>query len=550
MTKVALKIQPADGPHILVVDNDHCTCAALLAMLKRKGYDVLGAETFQAGHELLEQNHFDVILADICLGPQEDGLTLLEKSQSLYPDTPVILITGYPTVKTATTAVRLKAYDYLVKPLSMAELHKVVDRALELGRLKAEKRHIESENCRYQRNLEQLVAARTTQLQQANRCLEEQIEERFRAEEQILSQNAFLTSVIEALDHPFMVIDATDYHVRIANSAARRDKLAEASTCYQMYRGHDQPCQKLGYRCALNEVVTTRRPVSLEHIYVGQDGKEANVDIHAFPIFDMEGKVVQVIQYCVDITAKKRLESVAEAANLMENLGYIFSGLRHEIGNPINSVKMALSVLSMNLEDYPLDTIREFIDRALSEISRVEYLLKALKNYSLFESPRIEPVHVGRFMHNFLALVKKDFTAKGITVSFEAADGDLWIMADHRALHQVLLNLLTNAADALINRPEPRIIISAAANCRLVRLAMSDNGCGMSAEECGNLFKPFFTSKPTGTGLGLVIVKKMLAKMGSTIQIDSRPQEGTTVNMYLPQGFAQNESPQQTPADS
>jgi signal transduction histidine kinase len=70
-----------------------------------------------------------------------------------------------------------------------------------------------------------------------------------------------------------------------------------------------------------------------------------------------------------------------------------------------------------------------------------------------------------------------------------------------------------------------------------VRVQVRDNGCGMTQEEQKNLFRPFFTSKPQGTGLGLVIVKKMLSKMNSTISIQSSPLEGTNVIMTLPEGL-------------
>ena len=69
-----------------------------------------------------------------------------------------------------------------------------------------------------------------------------------------------------------------------------------------------------------------------------------------------------------------------------------------------------------------------------------------------------------------------------------------------------------------------------------VRIRVRDNGCGMSQEEQKNLFRPFFTSKPQGTGLGLVIVKKMVSKMNGTINIASSPLAGTTVTMTLPEG--------------
>jgi signal transduction histidine kinase len=83
-----------------------------------------------------------------------------------------------------------------------------------------------------------------------------------------------------------------------------------------------------------------------------------------------------------DITEKTRLESIAQAVNTMDNIGFIFSGIRHEIGNPLNSIKMTISVLRKNLDRFPKETIREYIERTASEITRMEYLLKSLRNFS------------------------------------------------------------------------------------------------------------------------------------------------------------------------
>ena len=109
-----------------------------------------------------------------------------------------------------------------------------------------------------------------------------------------------------------------------------------------------------------------------------------------------------------DITENARLESIAEAVNAMENITYIFSGIRHELGNPINSIKMTLSVLKNNLDKYSQATVQEYVDRTLAEILRVEYLLKSLKSFSMFENPSIQNIDLPAFMDLFQSLVAGD----------------------------------------------------------------------------------------------------------------------------------------------
>ena len=141
------------------------------------------------------------------------------------------------------------------------------------------------------------------------------------------------------------------------------------------------------------------------------------------------------------------------------------------------------------------------------------------------------------FMKDFMALVQQDFTDKGINIRLSMAKGDLYAQTDHRAFHQVMLNLMTNAADAFDHHDNALVNVDVKPiSADLVQVLVSDNGRGMGTSERQNLFRPFYTSKPQGTGLGLVIIKKMLARMNSTIRIESSSGWGTTVTMCLPTG--------------
>jgi signal transduction histidine kinase len=238
-----------------------------------------------------------------------------------------------------------------------------------------------------------------------------------------------------------------------------------------------------------------------------------------------------------DITESARLESIAEAVNAMENITYIFSGIRHELGNPINSIKMTLSVLKKNLARYSQDTIQQYADRTLAEISRVEYLLKSLKSFSMFENPVIQDVDLSEFMDLFQSLVSGDLEKSGITIDVTLSPEAQRARADPRALQQVLLNLIANAADALEGKDNPKIIITTQRKDDFIWITVQDNGIGIPHDDQQHLFKPFYTTKLHGTGLGLVIAKKMLAKMNSRIGIVSHEDVGTTVTLSIPEGL-------------
>ncbi len=235
-----------------------------------------------------------------------------------------------------------------------------------------------------------------------------------------------------------------------------------------------------------------------------------------------------------DITEKSRLESIAQAVNAMDNIGFIFSGIRHEIGNPLNSLKMALSVLKQNIENASPEMLKEYIDRGLGDIGRMEYLLKSLKTFTMYESVELKDLPLIEFMGKFISLVERDFHSYGIRIKTEIPLDIAWVRIDERALHQALLNIFSNAADALKGEDTPEISIRAEVRDQLMWLTIADNGCGISPEQVKHLFQPFNTSKINGNGLGLVITRKLLAMMDSDIDIVSQPGYGTQVTVRLP----------------
>ena len=244
--------------------------------------------------------------------------------------------------------------------------------------------------------------------------------------------------------------------------------------------------------------------------------------------------------YVSDITEKVRLNSIAEAVNTMNNLGYFFSGIRHELGNPINSIKTTMTVLNDNIHTCSKETVMKYTERVLHDINRVEYLLRELKTFSMFEHPELKDIHMTSFMFDLLSMVERDFTENHIDITMNFPQEVEWVYADPRALQHVMLNILTNAADALQARTNPEIVISTTKMGNRIIIEVKDNGCGIPEEQREHLFKPFMTTKRNGTGLGLVIVKKILSQMDSTVTIESDTGRGTVVTVNLPEGRARH----------
>ncbi|MDH4231875.1 MAG: ATP-binding protein [Nitrospirota bacterium] len=237
-----------------------------------------------------------------------------------------------------------------------------------------------------------------------------------------------------------------------------------------------------------------------------------------------------------DITERNKLESIAMAVETMNHLGYIVSGIRHEIGNPLNSLRITIDVLLRSYEKFSLQTNLEYLTRAADQVNRIEHLLESLKNFNLFEKPRLGPVHIVSFLRNVVSLVSTDFESEGLPLELDIADiaDEVWGFVDPRALQQVMLNILTNAADAVKGRNAPSIVISARKLPGSIKIDIIDNGCGIPKNEMKNLFRAFYTTKSTGTGLGLVVSKKMLASMNCLLDVTSLENIGTTVTISIP----------------
>ena len=250
------------------------------------------------------------------------------------------------------------------------------------------------------------------------------------------------------------------------------------------------------------------------------------------PVRDAQGQLQNVVVVCRDVTEQLRYEAIAEAVNVMENASHIFSAIRHEMGNPINSIKTALTVLRQ-AQPLSSEAVTTYVERCLSEIGRVEYLLRALRSFSLYETPELQAQPLLPFLERFCALVKDDLAAQGVDFQPCLASDLGWVNFDARALHQALMNLISNAVDALSSVPEPQVILTARCHRRLIVIEVRDNGPGIAPKHRDHIFKPFYTTKPQGTGLGLVIARKLLSKMRGTVELQSPPTGGCVAIVTL-----------------
>ena len=136
----------------------------------------------------------------------------------------------------------------------------------------------------------------------------EQEERRKRAEKDVQEQKEFLENILDSLTHPFYVINADDHTIEMANSASLIEDLSDNPTCYMVSHHRNEPCSGDEHICPLDEVKRTKEPVAYEHVHIDRNGEMSFVEVHGYPIFDREENVVQMIEYCIDVTDRKKAE--------------------------------------------------------------------------------------------------------------------------------------------------------------------------------------------------------------------------------------------------
>ena len=225
-----------------------------------------------------------------------------------------------------------------------------------------------------------------------------------------------------------------------------------------------------------------------------------------------------------DVSEKEKLREMAEATAMMDNVAYILAGFSHEVGNPLNSIKTLASVLRENINNFPREKVTEYLDNILSEVGRIEFLLRMFRVFRSYEDLDIQLIDIKGFFGRFVKLVERDLRARNIKFQINYHNNVLYAVGDERALQQVMLNVLTNAMDAVSDVEDPFIRVDVFNSERNIEISVVDNGIGISQGEKDKLFLPFYTTKAKGTGMGLTIVKNLLTRMKGSIEF--KPLDG------------------------
>jgi two-component system sensor histidine kinase PilS (NtrC family) len=236
-----------------------------------------------------------------------------------------------------------------------------------------------------------------------------------------------------------------------------------------------------------------------------------------------------------DITEVQRLERQVKEMEKLATVGELAAGLAHEMKNPLAGIKTSLQLL---LSD---DLGKEFSERLsrviLRDIDRLDFLLKDFLIFARPQAPTPQALNLAKELEDVLMPLRLQYPDVAMTVDV----GEEPFYFDRNQLHQILINLVVNAVQALEKTENPKVAITDSIEGSTRTLAIADNGPGLVPEMIDKCFDPFVTSKTVGSGLGLAIARRLAAQNGTFIDLSNIPAGGTQAVMVQDLSFFRTE---------
>jgi two-component system NtrC family sensor kinase len=230
----------------------------------------------------------------------------------------------------------------------------------------------------------------------------------------------------------------------------------------------------------------------------------------------------------------KRMQAQMIQSEKMVAIGKLAAGVAHEINNPLTGVLTNSSLMLEDLaDDHPW---REDIQTIVNETLRCRKIVKGLLDFSRQTRPQRTLLDLNQVVEDTLSLVRNQTVFRNTKIVYELDPHLPTVLADADQMRQVVLNIVLNAAEAMVQGGELRLASASNVAKKAVELRISDTGPGIPDEVRARIFEPFFTTKKTGTGLGLAVAYGIIERHHGEIRIDSARGKGTTFTISVPIG--------------
>lgn len=229
-----------------------------------------------------------------------------------------------------------------------------------------------------------------------------------------------------------------------------------------------------------------------------------------------------------DSTIKRQHEKLIDSET-MAVIGELTSSVAHNIRNPLSSIRSSAELIL----EMPSENCSEQANDIIHEVDRVSGRITELLRLTDQGQPEIAAVSLGDILKTCVAEYQSVFNRRGQTLQFRDAAENSLTKADPALLGQVFYSLLSNASEAMAESGRASVVLENAGR-GMLSVSISNSGAGMPPEVLGNVFRPFFTTKPKGLGLGLPLAKRIVERFGGIMEIHSKPDCGTTLTIFLP----------------
>lgn len=411
------------------------------------------------------------------------------------------------------------------------------------------------------KKLEQRVIERTAELKAANKQLKEEIEKRIRIDESLQKTRNVLQTVFDGITDPLIMLDA-DMAVKVLNDAALNyyekpeSDIIVGECCFKAIKGETLPCKD----CEIPSAILSGEARIFERKSFMDSNRIEQVAIYPVKIIEDEraGAIIRIS----DITETKLVQRQLIQSEKLASLGLLISGIAHEINNPSNFITLNIPVMRdyMNavmpiVNDYVKDhqdfelfgmsygEFHEDIFRLLDNIeygaSRITSIVSDLREFARMEDTKKQVwVDIKSIIEKSIGICESQIKRRIKSLNMNIQEDLTKIFTNSKAIEQVLINLLVNAAQAA-DKEDSRIKIDVfmdKPSQKNLIIEVEDNGCGMDEKTRNRLFDPFFTTKPSaeGTGLGLYISNNLLEALGGRIEVESHPGKGSLFRVILP----------------
>jgi len=261
-------------------------------------------------------------------------------------------------------------------------------------------------------------------------------------------------------------------------------------------------------------------------------GKRVPLEIAVSSLKDEDGVFLGNVLLFKDLTEVRALRREVARSQRLASVGRLAAGVAHEIRNPLSSIKGFATYFKDRYPDRPQD--QQTANIMIQEVDRLNRVVGQLHEFAKPISVKKQRISLQALLKDSIKLIEDQAAAKGISVQTQHAGGVDSAWGDLDRINQILLNLYLNAIDSMEGGGELKVALSSDGEDSEIRIRISDTGCGISPQHLSKIFDPYFTTKSTGTGLGLTIAHNIVEALGGKITAESHTEKGTTFTVALP----------------